>query len=35
MDNFKIISLNETDIKILILMKICDSPFDFVSEIQE
>lgn len=35
MDNFKIISLNETEIKILIVMKTCDSPFDFVSEIQE
>lgn len=35
MDNFDIVSLDEKDRKILIMMKICDSPFDFVDELQE
>lgn len=35
MNNFDIVNLNETDIKILIVMKTCDSPFDFVNELQE
>lgn len=35
MNNFDIVNINETDIKILIVMKTFDSPFDFVNELRE
>lgn len=35
MNNFDIVNLNGKDTKILIVMKTCDSPFDFVNELQE
>lgn len=35
MNYFDIVNLNETDIKILIVMKTCESPFIFVNELQE
>ena len=35
MNDFDIVNLNDENIKILIVMKTCDSPFDFVDEIQE
>lgn len=35
MNNFDIVNLDDNDIKILIIMKTCDSPFDFVNELQE
>lgn len=35
MENFDIISLNDKDVKILVVMKTCDSPFDYVDELQE
>lgn len=35
MNNFDIVNLDEKDKKILIVMKTCDSPFDFVDELQE
>lgn len=35
MSNFDVIKLDDKDIKILIIMKTCDSPFDFVDDLQE
>lgn len=35
MNNFDIVSLDDKDIKILVIMKTSDSPFDFVNELQE
>ncbi|NBH29051.1 hypothetical protein D3Z60_25940 [Lachnospiraceae bacterium] len=35
MNNFDIVNLDYKDIKILIVMKTSDSPFDFVNELQE
>lgn len=35
MNNFDIVSLDDKDIKILVIMKTSDSPFDFVDELQE
>ena len=35
MNNFDIINLDKENIKILVIMKTSDSPFDFISEIQE
>lgn len=35
MNNFDIVNLDDENLKILIVMKTCDSPFDFVNELQE
>lgn len=35
MNNFDIINLDDQNVKILVVMKTCDSPFDFVNELQE
>lgn len=35
MNDFEIINLEETELKILIIMKTCDSPFDYMNELQE
>ncbi len=35
MNNFDIVNIDNKDIKILIVMKTSDSPFDFINEIQE
>ena len=35
MNNFDIINLDDSDIKILVIMKTSGSPFDFVDELQE
>lgn len=35
MNDFEIINLEETELKILIIMKTCDSPFDYMDELQE
>lgn len=35
MNNFDIIDLDDKDIKILVIMKTSDSPFDFIDELQE
>ena len=35
MNNFDIINLDDQDVKILVVMKTSDSPFDFVDELQE
>ncbi len=35
MNNFDIVSLDDENLKILIVMKTCDSPFDFANELQE
>lgn len=35
MNDFDIINLDDQNVKILVVMKTSDSPFDFVNEIQE
>lgn len=35
MNNFEIIKLNNEDVKILVVMKTSDSPFEFLDDIQE
>lgn len=35
MEYFDIVNLDDQDIKILVVMKTSDSPFDFVKELQE
>lgn len=35
MNDFEIINLEENELKILIIMKTCDSPFDYMDELQE
>lgn len=35
MNNFDIIKLNEENVEILVIMKTSESPFEFVSELQE
>ena len=35
MNNFDIVNLDNKEIKILVIMKTSDSPFDFVNELQE
>ena len=35
MNNFDIVKLDNKEIKILVIMKTSDSPFDFVNELQQ
>ena len=35
MNNFDIVNLDNKEIKLLVIMKTSDSPFDFVNELQE
>lgn len=35
MNNFDIVNLDDKDIKVLVVMKTSDSPFDFINELQE